>query len=60
MNQNKKANQTPTEIRYTCVNYREEMILLGLRKQLDDKTLTEQQRLELESEISRLEKIVGL
>ncbi len=36
---------------YTCRQYREEMILLGLRKRLSDPALTEEERQAIEKEI---------
>ena len=46
--------------RYTCNDYRQEMILTGLRKQLADPALSESQRQWLEKEIKRLEAKMGL
>ncbi len=46
--------------RYTCNEYREEMILLGLRQRLQKKDLTEEDRIKLSKEIDRLEKAIGL
>lgn len=45
---------------YTCNEYRAEMILLALHKQLQQPNLTEKERREVLREIVRLEKIVGL
>ena len=47
---------TPT---YTCNEYREEMILAGLRKQLSRKDLSAQERQKIEKEVTRLEKEMG-
>jgi hypothetical protein len=44
---------------YTCNDYREEMILLGLRQKLLQSDLTEEERTKLTKEIARLEKIIG-
>jgi hypothetical protein len=44
---------------YTCADYREEMILLGLRKQLANPDLTDEEKDKIVSEIARLEKIIG-
>ncbi len=40
---------------YTCNDYREEMILLGLRKRLHSESLDETEKKALEEEIARLE-----
>ena len=45
---------------YTCNDYREEMILLGLNKQLQRTDLTPQERDHLLREIARVEKQMGL
>jgi len=44
---------------YTCGDYREEMILLSLRQKLKNATLTQEEKIELEKEITRLEKEIG-
>ncbi len=49
-----------TATNYTCNEYREEMILLGLRKQLQNLELSENEREKLLKEIERLEKLVGI
>jgi hypothetical protein len=49
----------PSTLTYTCTDYREEMILLGLRKQLENQGLTKEERQQIEKEILRLEKIIG-
>ena len=45
---------------YTCNEYRQEMILTGLRKQLNDPNLSELERKTLEEQVRRLEKEMGL
>ncbi|NNG00494.1 MAG: hypothetical protein HKM93_13995 [Desulfobacteraceae bacterium] len=45
---------------YTCKAYREEMILVGLRKRLNDDGLTEAEKASIKSEIKALEKKMGL
>ncbi|SDO38955.1 hypothetical protein [Desulforhopalus singaporensis] len=45
--------------KYTCNDYREEMILLGLQRQLQAPGLCEADRKKIEREIERLEKIIG-
>ena len=44
----------------TCRQYREEMILLGLRKRLIALDLSERERAAIESEIRRLEAQMGM
>ncbi len=45
---------------YTCRQYREEMILLGLRKRLSELALAEDERQAIEKEILLLEAQVGM
>lgn len=42
--------------KYTCNEYREEMILLGLKRQLKSDNLTDDQKKELLEEIRKIEK----
>jgi hypothetical protein len=42
--------------KYTCNEYRQEMRLIGLKKQLTIGNLTESEKQQLTSEIKRLEK----
>jgi hypothetical protein len=44
---------------YTCSEYREEMMLAGLRKRIAQKDLLESERTEIEKEIHRLEEVMG-
>jgi len=46
--------------RYTCSDYRQEMMLAGLRRQLSDRQLSEADRKTLEEQIRRLEVEMGL
>ena len=46
--------------RYTCNDYRQEMMLAGLRKQLADPGLSPSEKERLEKEIRRLEAEMGL
>ncbi|MGD8835394.1 MAG: hypothetical protein PVI54_16950 [Desulfobacteraceae bacterium] len=46
--------------RYTCSDYRQEMMLAGMRKQLADPQLSQSQKELLEREIRRLEAQMGL
>jgi hypothetical protein len=45
---------------YTCRQYREEMVLLGLRKRLSASELTEKERQTIEKEIRWLEAQMGM
>jgi hypothetical protein len=45
---------------YTCNEYREEMILLGLQKRLSSKGLTQKEKESLLNEIAKVEKQMGL
>lgn len=49
-----------TDGRYTCNAYREEMTLLGLRRQLARPDLPESERILLLAEIDELEAHMGL
>jgi len=44
---------------YTCNEYREEMILAGLKKRFAQNSLSENERSEVEQEILRIEKVMG-
>lgn len=46
--------------RYTCTEYREEMILLGLQKRLASPGLTPEEKQKLLDEIKRVEKEMGI
>jgi hypothetical protein len=45
---------------YTCKEYRQEMILLALRRKLLLVDLTEEERLRLTGEVARLERELGM
>lgn len=45
---------------YTCNEYRQEMILLALRRKLLQPDLTEEERRRLSEEIARLEEEIGM
>lgn len=57
MTADKPASRTST---YTCNQYREEMILLGLNKQLAKPDLAPEERERLLREIARVEQEMGL
>jgi len=46
--------------RYTCSEYREEMILAALQRSLQRPDLSVEERKRIEQEITRLEKSMGL
>lgn len=46
--------------RYTCNDYREEMILAGLRKKLEQEDLSEEQKKAIVEEINKLEKTMSM
>ena len=46
--------------RYTCVDYRQEMMLAGLRKQLHDPFLDEREKERIKEQVRRLETEMGL
>ncbi|MDL2268499.1 hypothetical protein LJC71_00945 [Desulfosarcina sp. OttesenSCG-928-A07] len=45
---------------YTCTDYRQEMILLGLRRQLSDPRLSDAQREEIMKKIREMEYQMGM
>jgi hypothetical protein len=46
--------------KYTCLEYREEMLLLGLKRQLEDPTLSEREKQLLTERIRELEQKMGM
>ncbi len=46
--------------KYTCNEYRTEMILLGLNNRLNQENLTEEERQNIKEEIARLETDMGM
>jgi len=49
-----------SESTYTCADYRLEMMLLGLTKQLQEPGITPAQKTALEKEIRRLQRQLGM
>lgn len=45
---------------YTCTEYRQEMILLGLQRQLADPRLDPRERARIEEQIRKIEKEMGM
>lgn len=45
---------------YTCTEYRQEMILLGLKRQLEDPGLPESERMRIAERIRELEQQMGM
>lgn len=56
----KQARPGRDKLRYTCTEYREEMILLGLQKQLARPGLSLEEKKAILGEIARVEKEMGL
>lgn len=52
-----KAQKSP---KYTCNDYRMEMSLLGMRRQIANRELSDSEREKLQTEIDQLEKELGL
>ncbi len=50
----------PKKTHYTCNEYREEMILVGLQRSLQQPNLSPEERKRIETEIRKLEKAMGL
>ena len=46
--------------KYTCTEYRQEMILLGLKRQLEDPVLPDAQRVHVAEKIRELERQMGM
>lgn len=53
------ADQTKKKVKYTCNEYREEMILAGLRQRLATAQLSSDERAELIKEIEKIEEKMG-
>ena len=45
---------------YTCVDYRMEMILLGLKRRLQNESLSEEEKEDIRLQIQKLEATLGL
>ena len=45
---------------YTCVDYRTEMILLGLKRRLQEESLSEEEKEDIRLQIKELESTMGL
>ena len=45
---------------YTCNDYRQEMILLGLKRRLEDPEIDEKERQQIEEQIRKLEQEMGI
>ena len=50
----------PTRKPYTCADYREEMMLLGLKKRLETESLSEEEQTAIQERIAKIEKSMGL
>ncbi len=47
-------------MKYTCTEYREEMILLSLKRRLNDPGLAPDEKAQIEEEIRKLEAKMGM
>lgn len=47
-------------MKYTCTQYREEMLLLALQNQMAQKNLSEEQKKEIQEKIRKLEKEMNM
>ena len=54
------TTDTKAGSRYTCTDYRAEMILLGLTRRLQDEELDSRQKKDLQSEIKTIEAEMGM
>lgn len=45
---------------YTCVDYRTEMILLGLKRRLESENLSEEEKNDIRRQIKEIETAMGL
>lgn len=45
---------------YTCADYREEMMLLGLKKRLEAEGLSDEEKASIQKRIAEIEKSMGL
>jgi hypothetical protein len=45
---------------YTCTEYRQEMVLVGLRRRLADAALNQKEKKDLEAQIRKLEVEMGM
>ena len=50
----------PTQKTYTCADYREEMMLLGLKKRLETESLSEEEKIAIQNQITVIEMSMGL
>jgi hypothetical protein len=50
----------PKSLAYTCADYREEMILLGLRRRLEDPGISEEEKPAIQARIQELEKSLDM
>jgi len=46
--------------KYTCTEYRQEMILLGLKRQLENSGLPESERMRIAEKVRQLEQQMGM
>lgn len=53
-------NREKEKVKYTCNEYRDEMILAGMQKRLQDNDLSKEERLSLQKEIDQLSIKMGM
>ena len=53
-------NREKKKVKYTCNEYRDEMILAGMQKRLQDNELSKEVRLNLQKEIDQLSIKMGM
>jgi len=59
MQNNTPKNQPSSDTRYTCAEYREEMVLLALQRKLQNPALSSEEIEALKKEITDLETRIG-
>lgn len=60
MTHNKKPAPPPAAATYGCTDYREEMRLMALKRQLEGEALDEKTRREIEALVAEIERTMGM
>ena len=60
INRGRIVNREKKKVKYTCNEYRDEMILAGMQKRLQDNELSKEVRLNLQKEIDQLSIKMGM
>ena len=50
----------PPKKPYTCADYREEMMLLGLKKRLETEELSDEEKVSIQNRIAKIERSMGI